>query len=195
MAGLPVVSMASHVASLPVVAPSRPVPAPRQRSPEPAPRQRPPEPAPRQCPPVPAPRMRLAVPAPPEHPPVPAPRMRLAVPAPPERLPVAAPRKRYAVSAFPERPQMSALPEHPQVPDRAPTFPKDFFLGGVVGVGAGAAASEAVSEYLHSVALLLISSGTSIHYLPPILSAPGVFIDHCHCCLHSTTGRHRLGFV
>ncbi len=75
MASPPAVSMASPpavpVASLPVAAPFRPVPAPRQRPPEPAPRQRPPEPAPQQCPPVPAPWMRLAVPAPPERPQVP----------------------------------------------------------------------------------------------------------------------------
>ncbi len=48
---------------------------------------------------------------------------------------------------------------------------------------------------ISSVAFLLASSGTSIHYLPPILSAPWVFFDHRYCCLHSTTGRHRLGFV
>ncbi len=50
-------------------------------------------------------------------------------------------------------------------------------------------------EYLHSVALLLASSGISVQYLPPILSNLRVFIDHCNCCLHSTTGRHWLGFV
>ncbi len=80
----PAVSMASppavHVASLPVAAPSKPEPAPRQQPPEPAPRQRP------------------------------------------------------QVSALPESPQVPAPPERPQVPDRAPTFPKDFFLGGVVGL-------------------------------------------------------------
>ncbi len=43
--------------------------------------------------------------------------------------------------------------------------------------------------------LMLASSGTSLHYLPLILSAPRDFIDHCYCCLHSTTGRHWLGFV
>ncbi len=32
------------------------------------------------------------------------------------------------------------------------------------------------------------SSGTSLHYLPPILSALGVFINRRYCCLHSTTG-------
>ncbi len=42
-------------------------------------------------------------------------------------------------------------------------------------------------KYLHSVVLLLASSRTSLHYLPPILSAPGIFINR-HCfCLHSTT--------
>ncbi len=51
------------------------------------------------------------------------------------------------------------------------------------------------SSYLHSVAFLLASSGTSLHYLPPILSAPGVFINRHYCRLHSTTGRHNLGFV
>ncbi len=77
----PAVRMAStppvHVASLPVAAPSKPEPAPRQ------------------------------------HPPVPA------------------PRRRYAVRASPGPvPPVSALPEHPQVPDRAPTFPKEI-LGGL----------------------------------------------------------------
>ncbi len=47
-------------------------------------------------------------------------------------------------------------------------------------------------EYLHSVAFLLASSGTSLHYLPPILSAPRVPSDHRYCRLHSTSGRHRL---
>ncbi len=42
---------------------------------------------------------------------------------------------------------------------------------------------------IHSVAFLLASYGTSLHYLPPILSAPGVYINHRYCCLHSTTGR------
>ncbi len=142
------VSMASppavHVASLPVAAPSKPEPTPRQRLPVPAPQKRYAVPAPPERPPVPAPRMRLAVPAPPERPPVPAPRMRLAVPAPPECPPVPAPRKRYAESALPER---------PQVPDRAPTFLKEIFWGGSrapageAGAGAGAASSEAVSPW------------------------------------------------
>ncbi len=39
------------------------------------------------------------------------------------------------------------------------------------------------------------SSGTSLHYLPPILSAPRVPSDHRYCRLHSTSGRHRLGLV
>ncbi len=39
------------------------------------------------------------------------------------------------------------------------------------------------------------SSRTSVHYLPPILSAPGVFIDRRYCCFHPTTVRHWLGFV
>ncbi len=47
----------------------------------------------------------------------------------------------------------------------------------------------------HSVTFLLASSGTSLHYLPPILSTPGVYIDHRYCRLHSTSGRHWLGFV
>ncbi len=45
-------------------------------------------------------------------------------------------------------------------------------------------------EHLHSVVFLLASSGTSLHYLPPTLSALGVFIDCHYYCLHSTTGRH-----
>ncbi len=45
-------------------------------------------------------------------------------------------------------------------------------------------------EHLHFFVFLLASSGTSLHYLPPILSAPGIFINHFYCCLHSTTGRH-----
>ncbi len=40
-------------------------------------------------------------------------------------------------------------------------------------------------EYLLSVVFLLASSGTSIHYLPPFLSAPWVFFGHRYCRLHS----------
>ncbi len=43
-------------------------------------------------------------------------------------------------------------------------------------------------KYLHSVVFLLASSRTSLHYLPPIQSAPGIFINRRYCCLHSTTG-------
>ncbi len=51
-------------------------------------------------------------------------------------------------------------------------------------------------EYLHSVAFLLASSGTSLHYLPPILFTPRVLRGHRYYCrLHSTSGRHELGFV
>ncbi len=99
--------------------------------------------------PVPAPRKRLAVPAPPERPPVPAPPERSPVPAPRQRLPEPAPRQRPPESAPPEHPLVPAPPE--RQPERAPTFPKDLFLGGEVvglqpveaGVGAGAAAAEA----------------------------------------------------
>ncbi len=42
---------------------------------------------------------------------------------------------------------------------------------------------------------LFASSGASLHYLPPILSATGVYIDHRYCRLHFTTSRHYLGFV
>ncbi len=134
------------------------VPAPPERPPVrppvPAPQKRYAVPAPPQRPPVSAPRKRLAMPAPPERPPVPVPRMRLAVPAPPERPPVPAPRQRYAVpaspgpvppvSALPERPQVPVPPECLQVPDRAPTFPKEIWGGGSrapaeeAGAGAGA---------------------------------------------------------
>ncbi len=41
-----------------------------------------------------------------------------------------------------------------------------------------------------NISILLASPGTSLHYLPPILSAPGVFINRRYCRLHSTTGRH-----
>ncbi len=41
-------------------------------------------------------------------------------------------------------------------------------------------------EYLHSVAFLLASSGTSLHYLPPILFTPRVLRGHRYCRLHST---------
>ncbi len=57
------------------------------------------------------------------------------------------------MSAFPERPHESVPPERPQVPDRAPTFPKKIWgLGsrapaGEAGAGAGAAASEAVPPW------------------------------------------------
>ncbi len=37
---------------------------------------------------------------------------------------------------------------------------------------------------------MLASSRTSLHYLPPILSAPGIFINRHYFCLHSTTGWH-----
>ncbi len=45
-------------------------------------------------------------------------------------------------------------------------------------------------KYLHSVVLLLASSRTSLHYLPPILSAPGIFINRRYFCLHYITGRY-----
>ncbi len=52
-------------------------------------------------------------------------------------------------------PPSAAPPERPQVPDRAPIFPKEIFWGGSrapaeeagAGVGAGAAASEAVPPW------------------------------------------------
>ncbi len=47
----------------------------------------------------------------------------------------------------------------------------------------------------NSVAFLLASSGTSLHYLPPILFTPRVLRGHRYCRLHSTSGRHELGFV
>ncbi len=39
------------------------------------------------------------------------------------------------------------------------------------------------------------SSGTPLHYLPPILSAPGILINRRHCRLYTTKGRYQLGFV
>ncbi len=45
-------------------------------------------------------------------------------------------------------------------------------------------------EYLHSVAFLFASSGASLHYLPPLLSAPGIYIDPRVCRLYSSTSRH-----
>ncbi len=45
------------------------------------------------------------------------------------------------------------------------------------------------------LSLLLASSGTSLHYLPPILSAPGIFINRRYCRLYTTTGKYQLGFV
>ncbi len=50
-------------------------------------------------------------------------------------------------------------------------------------------------KYLHSVVFLLASSGTSLHYLPPILFTPRVLRGHRYCRLHYTSGRHELGFV
>ncbi len=89
---------AVHMGSLPVAAPSRPVPTPRKH---------------------------YAVPAPPEHPPVPAPRQRPPGPVPPVPAflgpvpPVPAspgPVPRPQVSTPPERPQKPAPPERPQEP-------------------------------------------------------------------------------
>ncbi len=82
----------------------------------------PPVPAPRKCPPVPAPWQRPPEPAPRQHPPVaaspgPVPQESALSERPPEPAP-------------PERPQEPAPPVCPQVPDRAPIYPKEFFLGG-----------------------------------------------------------------
>ncbi len=63
------------------------------------------------------------------------------------------------------------------------------------GLPAGVKRSVFSSIYLHSVAFLLASSGTSLHYLPPILFTPRVLRGHRYCRLHSTSGRHELGFV
>ncbi len=43
---------------------------------------------------------------------------------------------------------------------------------------------------LHFVAFLLASSRTPLHYLPPLLSAPGIYIDPRVCRLHPTTSRY-----
>ncbi len=89
--------------------------------------------------------------------PGPAPRQRTPEPAPRQRTPEPAPRERPQVSALPERPQVPAPPSARSNSGTAGSSPYSpqgiFFWGGSrapaveAGVGAGAAASEAVQPW------------------------------------------------